>query len=271
MTINAVCVGDNCIDYYLPPINQKFVGGNAVNVAYYLQKAGIPTAYVGTVGDDTDGSVIINQLREQNLDLTHIRRIAGITAQTHIRISEERDREFVFEHPGPEESLSLDQGAIDFILQHRLIHSTFLGKSESYLPSFKRSDNNLLSFDFGERYTPDFIEKTIEYVDLAFFSIPETAASSALELASQMYTRGPQIVVVTMGRKGSLVFNGNQYVHSAVQVDVKDTLGAGDSYIGTFLANWIQGTKISICMDLASEAAAMTCTHFGAWRQNKIG
>ena len=267
----AVCVGDNCIDYYLPPIDQKFVGGNAVNVAIYLQKAGIPTAYVGSVGDDSDGREIINQLQQQHLDLTYNRQLTGMTAQTHIRMSDKGDREFVFEHLGPEDSLVLDQATIDFILQHHHIHNTVLGRTESYLPSFKRSKKGLLSFDYGERYTSDFVDKTIEYVDLAFFSIPESAASSAFELACQMYARGPQIVIVTMGRKGSLVFNGSKFIQSAMEVDVIDTLGAGDSYIGTFLAHWLQGKTISECMDQASKVAAITCTHFGAWRQDKIG
>ena len=267
----AVCVGDNCLDYYLPPIDQKFVGGNAVNVAICLQKAGIPTAYVGIVGDDSDGRVIINQLRQQSLDLTYTRQLIGMTAQTHIRIGAKGDREFVFEHLGPEDSFALDQATIDFILQHHLIHNTFLGRTESYLPLFKRSENDLLSFDYGERYTSDFVDKTVEYVDFAFFSMPESAASNAFELASQMYARGPQMVVVTMGRKGSLVYNGSKFVQSAMEVNVIDTLGAGDSYIGTFLANWLQGKTISECMDRASKAAAITCTHWGAWCQDKTG
>jgi len=268
---NAVCVGDNCIDYYLPPVDQKFVGGNAVNVAIYLQKAGVPTAYVGSVGDDSDGREIIDQLQQQCLNLTHTRQLAGMTAQTHIRIGAKGDREFVFEHLGPENGLDLDQATIDFILQHNLIHCTFLGGTESYLPIFKRSYEGLLSFDYGERYTSDFVDRTIEYLDLAFLSIHESAACSAYELASQMYARGPQIVVVTMGRNGSLVYNGSKFIQSAIEVKVIDTLGAGDAYIGTFLAHWLQGNRISECMDHASKVASITCTHLGAWRQDKIG
>jgi fructoselysine 6-kinase len=48
-------VGDNCIDRYLPPVDRSLVGGNAVNVAVNLRRAGHPAAYFGAVGDDEDG------------------------------------------------------------------------------------------------------------------------------------------------------------------------------------------------------------------------
>lgn len=63
MAVRAVCAGDNCIDRYLPPFNRSFVGGNAVNVAVYLQKHGIPAAYIGVVGDDADGRRTLDALK----------------------------------------------------------------------------------------------------------------------------------------------------------------------------------------------------------------
>lgn len=262
----AVCIGDNCIDNYLPPIHRKFIGGNALNVAVHLQQGGIPTAYVGFVGDDVEGKIILDGLSSKGIDVSHVQVLVGRTAQSFIHLSPEGDREFIHEDLGEKESFSIGELTLKFILQHRLAHNTWLGGSEDNLPQFKGSSDLAVSFDYGERCPPEFIEETIGYVDIAFFSLPEYRAEEAPEVAHQMRARGPRLVVVTMGKKGSLAFDGEQEVwQPAFPVQVVDTLGAGDAYIGTFLASWLKGESIPECMEKAAKVAAHTCTHLGAW------
>ena len=262
----AVCIGDNCIDNYLPPIDRKFIGGNALNVAVHLQQGGIPTAYVGFVGDDMEGKIILDGLKSKGIDVSHVQVLTGRTAQSYIRLSSEGDREFVHEDLGEKESFSIDELTLRFILRHRLVHNTWLGGSESYLPQLKETSDLVVSFDYGERCPPEFIEETISYVDIAFFSLPEFRAEEASKLAHHMRTRGPRLVVVTMGKKGSLAYDGeHEYLQHAFPVQVVDTLGAGDAYIGTFLASWLKGESIPEGMERAAKVAAHTCTHLGAW------
>ena len=47
-------IGDNCIDVYLPPVNKKYVGGCAVNVAIHLVKQDFEVSYIGVTGSVTD-------------------------------------------------------------------------------------------------------------------------------------------------------------------------------------------------------------------------
>ena len=101
MKSSAVCVGDNCIDYYLPPINRDFIGGNALNVAVHMQTCGISTAYVGVVGNDADGQHILSVLAQKGLEISNLNTLPGKTAQTHIRLSPQGDRQFVYEYLGP--------------------------------------------------------------------------------------------------------------------------------------------------------------------------
>jgi len=270
MSVSVVCVGDNCIDYYLPPLDYKFVGGNALNVAVYLRRSGVSSAYVGILGNDIEGKLILNMLQAQGVDTSHVKSIPGITAQTHIRLNPKGDREFVYESSGPAGKLLFDEDLLSFLFQHKLIHNTWLGKTEAQLPVFKQNQNTLISLDYGERYTPDFMERTIQYVDLAFFSLPEDKFEIAEEYAIQMHGLGPQLVIITMGNKGSLGYNGSSYFQPAFLTDVVDTLGAGDAYVGTFLANWLNGKSLNESMLQASTIAAQTCTHYGAWKQNNI-
>jgi fructoselysine 6-kinase len=163
--------------------------------------------------------------------------------------------------------LSLDPQTINFIMTHRLIHTSQLGGAEQYLAQFRHSQNSLVSMDYGERSATDFITRTIGFVDLAFFSLPEELAHQAQEKASQLFNMGPRLVVITLGREGSLAFDGEVFHQAAIPVEVVDTLGAGDRYIGVFLASWLQQKPIPECMRMAAQAAALTCTHYGAWLQ----
>ena len=266
LTTIAVAVGDNCVDHYLPPIERNFSGGNAVNVAVALQRAGCPTAYIGAIGDDPDGKTIVRDLGREGVDTTHVKVYPGChTACTHIRLTSQNERQFVFEDLGPKDHFLLEEPDLAFIAQHHLIHNTWQGGTEKYLARFKRHDGLLISQDYGERYTSDFIDCTIPFVDVAFFSIPEDAPQTMNDLAQKMSQRGPRLVVVTQGAKGSLAFDGNLHFSPAYPIEVIDTLGAGDAFIGTFLAHWLKHEMISQCMDSAAKVASETCSHFGGW------
>jgi len=66
------------------------------------------------------------------------------------------------------------------------------------------------------------------------------------------------------------VYNGEIFYQPAIPVKVLDTLGAGDRYIGVFIAQWLQKKPIDECMKAAAYQAAQTCTHYGAWLQENL-
>jgi fructoselysine 6-kinase len=264
ITTHAISIGDNCIDHYLPPIERDFVGGNALNVAVAMQRAGLPSAYIGAVGNDEQGKLIFQKLEEQGVDVSYIQVLPGKTNQTDIQLTPSGDRIFVHEWINPVMSLDLDDATKGFISHHLLVHNTWLGGTEQHLDKFKQ-DFPLVSLDYGERYSKEFFEKTISYVDLAFFSLPESEAARAHDMAIETALLGPRLVVITMGLKGSLAYNGTIYQQPAIPVDVIDTLGAGDTFIGVFLANWLKNHPLPFCLLAATQAASKTCTHYGAW------
>jgi len=263
---NLACsAGDNCVDHYLSPVDKHFLGGNAVNVAVALQRAGCQTSYVGFVGNDNDGTRMIKGLRDEGVDVSHVQVLSGNTAFTKVRLNSSGDREFIHEDLGPVNDFNLTPDDILFILSHRLVHNTWLGKTENFLRDFKQAGNVIVSLDYGERSSMKYIEETISCVDISFFSVPENEYREAEDLVKRMYEKGPKMVIATAGSQGSYCFNGSIIFEPAVPVDVVDTLGAGDSYIGTFLAHFLKGKNIHTCMKNASLAAAKTCTQFGAW------
>ena len=267
---NALSIGDNCIDYYLPPMNQKFIGGNALNAAIHMKQAGCPVAYLGAVGGDVEGKAILQKLSQKGIDVSHCQVYSTNTAFTKVELDADGNRHFLHEDIGATASLRIDAATLAYIHQFDLVHNTWLGRTADYLKFFHNGNGNKISMDYGERYSEDFVDQTIQYVDIAFFSTNPDQRSEAEDLARRMFARGPQLIVVTMGDGGALAYDGSFSFQEAQQVDVVDTLGAGDTYIATFIAYWIRGHSISKSMEYAAIAAAHTCTILGAWEGSRL-
>ena len=62
----------------------------------------------------------------------------------------------------------------------------------------------------------------------------------------ELKKKTPGIVVMTLGQHGSLVNDGQTIFRGeALPVNVVDTLGAGDSYIASFLVSRLKGDTIT--------------------------
>jgi fructoselysine 6-kinase len=265
VAIRAVAVGDNCIDNYVYPIKREFVGGNAVNVAVVLQRNGIDSSYVGVVGDDQYGATVLERLQAEGVDVSHALRLKGDTAVTTVELRN-GDRVFLEERLGVTTDLVLDEETLEFIARHGLVHNTHLGHTARFVPSFKDA-GLLVSFDYSTMEDIELVRETIKYVDIAFASFPDQDVVKAIELARALVTHGPRIAVVTMGEAGSVASDGDRvWRQLAVPVEgVVDTLGAGDTFIGTFLSGWLKGEDTAVILQEAAVQSANTCKHFGGW------
>ena len=269
VTTKVVSIGDNCVDHYLPPIDCRFIGGNALNVAVQLCKSGIRTAYVGNVGEDREGKLTLEKLHEQGVDISHVQVHPGRTSTTDVLLTPGGDRQFIHEFVGPLKTLNLKPETLNFVCQHDLVHNSWMGGTEEYLLLFKQA-RLVASFDYGERYTQDYLDRTIAMVDVAFFSTTEEEGQRAREFAEEIGHRGPSLVVITMGRWGSLAYDGSHHFQPAFPAQVVDTLGAGDTFIGVFLAHRMKKEPVVDSLRFAAQAAAHTCTHYGAWEGSAI-
>jgi Sugar kinases, ribokinase family len=76
---------------------------------------------------------------------------------------------------------------------------------------------------------------------------------------------GLDIVIETRGEEGSYVFIPNEtFYMDTPKVQVADTVGAGDSFTGTFVTALLYGKSIRQAHELAVKASAYVCTKYGA-------
>lgn len=266
----VLCIGDSAIDVYLPPKSQKFIGGNALNTAVHLKDAGCDVSFMGALGNDKEGKWILDSLAKKGIDISHSQIIQESTPIVKVQLDENGERHFLHDGPRLIPHLCIDQKDLQYIWQHKLVHNTWLGGTEAYLSSFHGCESTLVTMDYGEHPKNEFVEKTIRFVDIAFFSAAPGRRIEAEAQARQIHGLGPRLVVITMGNEGSIAFDGKIYYQNAFPTKIVDSLGAGDAFIATFLAHWLKEESIPRCLEQATWSASRCCGFYGAWEGSQI-
>ncbi|MBW8349843.1 fructoselysine 6-kinase [Bacillus sp. IITD106] len=260
MTI--VTVGDNCIDVYLPS-GKAYPGGNPVNVAVYLKRLGARPAYIGWAGNDRYGEIMKNSISEMGVDISHLSIKEGKTAISYVELVDS-DRCFGEYDEGVMADFKLTEEELDFIGKHQLVHAGIYGRVEGYYPYFKEK-GLITSFDFSDKLDHHLVKTLPQFVDCSFFSYTKDDPFIR-NFLKEIKNLGSHIAVATLGEKGSLAYDGDQfYKCEAEESDVVDTMGAGDSFIAGFIYGKLKGFSIPSCLELGSRMAAETIRYFGAW------
>ena len=261
--MKIACVGDNCVDFY-DATQEAYPGGNPVNVSVYVRRLGGESSYIGAVGSDANGKLMIDALAGKGVDVSHVQVLPGATALSHVaRINGERV--FGDYEEGVMADFKLTDGDLDFICQHDLAVTGLWGHAENDLAEIQHRGIPV-AFDGAERPFDPAGLIALPHTDIAFFSDDESDEETLKETILKIAAMGPKIVVATRGGKGSLAYaEGKFYPHGIVKCNVVDTMGAGDSFITGFLMAWLEGKVLPTCMSAGAENAAVTLGYNGAW------
>ncbi|HTZ92390.1 MAG TPA: PfkB family carbohydrate kinase [Streptosporangiaceae bacterium] len=259
--MDVVAIGDNTSDWYLT-LGQVFPGGNAVNVAVAVARSGGSSGYVGAVGDDARGRLLMDSLAAERVDTRRLSVTSGSTAWcqvTHVN-GERRFR------PGQRGAALFRPTGDDlaFAATASIIHSTYCSGLEDVLPELARRSR--VSFDFSNRLADGYADDLLPFVHVAEFSAAALDDRDCAELVRWAASRGPAVVLVTRGCKGAMLFDGAVSVSvTAAPSEIVDSLGAGDSFIGRALYGLICGEPAEALLEASSRAAARTCSTWGAF------
>lgn len=257
------CVGDSCVDRY-EQLGQVFPGGNPVNYAVYTQRLGGSASFVGAVGSDAEGELLLNALRGKNVDVSHVQVLPGKTPVSHVTM-EDGNRVFTAYEPGVMPSFSLREEDYAFLAQHDIVVTAPWGCAETALPRL-RALGLTVAYDCADLPFEPAPQLALPHTDIAFFSDDTAELRSVKRTIRRLASLGPRIVVAMRGAKGSLAFDGRRYyTQGAIDCPVVDTLGAGDSYIAGFLFARLQGLDMQECMRVGAENSAVTIGYTGAW------
>lgn len=263
MSVKITAMGDNCIDSY-DNIGQKYVGGNPVNVAVYIKRMGGESEYIGVVGNDDNGVLVKNRLKEKGVCIERVKTLDGETAVTHINLI---DSERVFSDEYEEGVLpqfTLTETDILEAAKSNIVVSGIWGYAERFFPALSRA-GACIAMDFSTELQSKCLEEYGQYIDYAFFSY-EKGTEKLETFLQNTFSKVKGIVIVTLGQEGSAVYDGNDiYRYGIEPCEVVDTMGAGDSYIAGFLYGAAMGEPIIDCMKRGTENSTITIGYHGAW------
>lgn len=260
--MKVAAIGDNCIDYY-ERLQRLYPTGNVVDTGVNLQKLGINTSIISTTGSDKYGQLMLDTLKREGIDISHLKVAEGQTAITYMDMNG-LDRVHGDYMEGVLSNISFDEEDIAFAATHQLVHSAFWGKAEGVLEEIKRR-GALISFDYADRYQTEMVNKTAPFVDYGFFSFKEKD-EFVKEFLIDMTKKGMKIAVATFGEKGSLAYDGSKFYEFGIfEAEVVNTVGAGDSFIAGFLYGVLNKFPIEKSLEQGARIAAQVVGVFEPW------
>ena len=264
-------IGESCVDRYLPPISRDTPGGNALNVAAGLAAAGLPTAYVGAVGDDEEGCFVLAQGRARGIDMRHVAVARGRTGRTTITVTPEGDRVFESEVLGVSATFRPSDEAVEFLKTRSWVHATGPGEIVEALESVAAAGVRL-SYDVYHPPRTERFHALAPLLEVAFLSAPGSSLAEAADLARDAVRRGARSAVVGRGKDGCLMLaDGTVFEQPAVPAKVVETLGAGDALIAGVITALLAGAPPPVALERGAGAAAAACEHIGAWPPPSTG
>ena len=262
MSPSVACVGDNCVDRYVDPPAADQPGGNALNVAVHVAAAGVESAYFGVVSDDVEGRLLLSAADAADVDVSGVEiREDGHTGVTVVRISG-GERIFELEDYGVAADIRLAGSVLQQAARHEWVHATRVDDVASGLAQLQARGVRT-SYDFGEAPALDLIGAICPHLDVAFVS---AASDDAGVLARRLLDAGARTAVVTRGSAGAVAADFASTIElPADDVEVVDTLGAGDALIGAYIAASVRGAGFREALAAGTRAAGRTCATVGAW------
>lgn len=249
-------LGDNTIDTYVDR-KLQYPGGNAVNVAVMAGRLGVETHYLGCVGEDGGGDLLLSSLAAEGVATPRVRRRHGPNARAFIG-HRDGDRYFIRSSAGVRGEYEFTWEDWAYITEFDVVHTSIYSEIDDHLPQI--NPRQALSFDFSNRWDKAYLEKVLPYCRWAFLSasdLAENEVASMLEFAASL---GPEIVVATRGAKPSFsLFEDMLYVQAPLPTTVVDTLGAGDAFIAGLLAALMKQDDFPKALHAGASNAAQAC------------
>jgi ribokinase len=229
---------------------QIIPGGKGANQAIAAARQGTSVTMVGRVGNDSFGPELINNLKRNNVDTSHVQIDSRSATGTAIIIVDTNGQNSIVLSPGGNGKLSpADLDDVPFA-DHKLLLLQLEIPLEVVFSAAQRAKEDGLRVLLNPAPACSLPD---ELVSLSDFILPnETELSlltnqpvndlaSAGKAARTLIERGAQNVIVTLGANGALIVSGQQATHvNTYQVDVVDTTAAGDAFIGGFAAKLLE-------------------------------
>ena len=266
-----ISIGEALIDFIPTESGKKIkqvdgfkpaVGGAPANVCAAFTKLGGESKMITQLGEDPFGDKIIDEFRKYNIGCEYVSRTSEAnTSLAFVALDENKNREFSFyRKPGADMLLEADTIKQEWFENIFALHfcSISIGdfpmkQAHDRAIEYTLNNNGIVSFDLNVRLplwkAPERLKEAIlEMIPKAHIlkisdeELEFITGYDTVDKAKEVLFNGNvKLVLFTKGKDGAEAHTKDKIVKiPGNSVDVVDTTGAGDSFIGSFLFKLLQ-------------------------------
>ena len=261
------------------------IGGAPANFAYHVKQFGFNSLAISAIGDDELGAEITEKFNQRNLPYL-LETVDYPTGTVQVTLDEKGIPCYEICEDVAWDNIPytdrLDEIAhnckvvcFGSLAQRSAVSRETINRFIDTMPvaddTFKVFDINLRQHFYNEETIVNSLKKCnilkINDEELVvvsrMFGFPELSQTEACRRILETY--GLRMLILTCGTDGSYVFTSDETSFQPTpKVEVADTVGAGDSFTGSFIASILRGKSISEAHKRAVEVSAYVCTQNGA-------
>ena len=279
MSKNVVCFGEVLWD--LLPTGEK-IGGAPLNVALRLNSLKVDSTIISKVGNDQYGEKLVKFLSENGQsyiiqeDKNYETGVVNVDVDTNGNASYDIRFPASWDFIEPTQVLKKKVSDADYFIYGSLVNRNEVSRKTLFelleAANYKVLDVNLrkphydmatlvdlMSYADFIKLNRDELEEVCNYLK----GDSATSVTDMLKLVSE-HTQTVHICV-TLGACGvTLFYDGKFYHNTGFLVKVKDTVGAGDSFLAGYISQLIQGKRPNLALDFACALAGLVASKAGA-------
>lgn len=266
----------------LAPRYEQLFGGKGANQAVAASRmigGGNRVAMVGAVGDDVLGQAVADNLRREGIDVGGLQTAPERTGCAFISIDAAGENAITVASGanGCVTAAALAPGRLGpqsiLVLQMEIPLAECVAAAQAARDAGARTVVNLAPVP------PDLDEagmlQLMELADVLVVNESELRSAATIcavesgnasERARTLSERLDLAVIATRGSRGLIIADRNRPVRSipAMSVEIVDTTGAGDTFVGVFAVGLSEGRAPDDAAERAAVAASLACRKLGA-------
>jgi fructokinase len=277
MKNSILCFGEVLWDAFG---DEKVAGGATMNVAFHLAQQGAKAAFASSVGTDASGAELADFLKDNGLFSELIQHDSTLpTCEVTVQLDEHQQATYIIPQPVTWDNIKPQQvltacaknaAAIVFgslVCREDTSRNTLLGLLD-VAPGLKIFDVNLRP----PHYTLETIQTLAAKADVvkmneeeADLLISDTGGNLKDKMTAFRKQYNTQTICVTRGAHGAIVWHdGEFYEPPGFKVKVADTVGAGDSFLATFIVGLTNKLPMQQVLERACAVGSYVASKRGA-------
>ncbi|WNH13225.1 carbohydrate kinase family protein [Thalassobellus suaedae] len=276
---NIVCFGEVLWDIF--PTYKK-IGGAPLNVALRSASFNNDVTMISAVGNDDLGNKLIDFLLENNLNISCIQVIDTFeTGEVKVILNDKGSASYEIKYPRAWDKITLTKASIaavkmsDAFVFGSLITRDEVSRDTLYrlieLAKYKVFDLNLRPPYYSKEVLLYLMNKAdfIKFNDDELYEVSKSMGSQYNSLEQNLNyiadKTNTKHVCVTKGAHGAvLLYDGKLYYNSGYQIKVANTVGAGDSFLGSLISKLLNNINPQEAITFACAVGALVAQEDGA-------